>query len=116
MVFRNANEAMAGPGHNPTRPQPTPNKEEPIINFESTALIWGIEKFFTNNGFFLKKIKKGELTIIPPIITNINDGSQSPKKFRKPKTFSGLTILEIVSPIPKTIPLNNEIIFVKRTC
>ena len=26
-----------GPGHNPTRPQPTPNKAEPITNFLSTA-------------------------------------------------------------------------------
>ena len=28
-----ANEDTAGPGHKPTKPQPIPNKEEPMINF-----------------------------------------------------------------------------------
>ena len=30
-----------GPGHNPTRPQPTPNKAEPITNLLSTSCFTG---------------------------------------------------------------------------
>ena len=54
----------------------------------------------------------GEKTPMAPTITNINDGSHAPKIFRKPKTFSGLTIPEIVKPNPKIIPEIKEIIFV----
>jgi hypothetical protein len=52
--FKNAKEAMAGPGHNPTAPQPIPNKEAPKINFKSMFLLNGIEKFSANKGLFLK--------------------------------------------------------------
>ena len=53
----------------------------------------------------VKQLKKsGENIKIAPIITSISDGSQALNIFKKPKTFSGLTIPEIVRPKPKTIP------------
>ena len=105
---------MAGPGHNPTAPQPIPNKEAPKINFESILLFSGIEKFSAKKGLFLKKNKKGILIKIPPAITKINDGSQLPNKFKKPRTFSGFVMLEIVNPIPNIIPHNNDIALFKK--
>ena len=56
------------------------------------------------------KKKNGELTIIAPIITNINDGSHCPNKSKKPKTLAGFVMLDTVNPKPKIIPLVNEII------
>jgi hypothetical protein len=105
---------MAGPGHNPTAPQPIPNNDAPIISFESMILFCGIEKLFANKGLFLKKDKKGILIKIPPAMTKTKDGSQLPNKFKKPKTFSGFVILEVVNPIPNMIPLISEITLFKK--
>ena len=61
-----------------------------------------------NNGAdILLPINKnaGILTSIAPPITNISDGSQFPKTFKKPMTFAGFVIPAITSPIPKMIPL-----------
>jgi len=46
-----------GPGHNPTRPQPTPNKAEPITNFLSTACFEGNSIFMPSidTSLFYKK-------------------------------------------------------------
>ena len=41
---------MAGPGQNPTMPQPTPNVPEPIIKFLSIDFKVGIEKLSANKG------------------------------------------------------------------
>ena len=60
---------------------------------------------------FKNKIERGKV-IIPPAITKINDGSHSPNRFKKPKTFSGFTIWEIVKPNPNINPAINEDIFV----
>ena len=42
---------MAGPGHNPANPQPTPNRIDPIINFLSISLFSEIEKLAEKIGF-----------------------------------------------------------------
>ena len=106
-----AKEVIAGPGHKPTKPQPAPNKIEPIISFLSISLFVGIKKLDENNGLslFLNKWNTGVEIISAPIITNASEGSHSLKIFKKPKTFSGFIISEITSPIPKIIPQINDI-------
>ena len=52
-MFNKAIEVIAGPGHKPIKPQPDPNKAEPIISFLSICLFVGIEKFDENTGLFL---------------------------------------------------------------
>ena len=108
----NASEAIAGPGQNPTIPQPTPKVAEPIIKFLSIDLRVGIAKLSVNKGLFLYLNKEivGALTIIAPNITKINEGSHSPNISRNPRTFSGLIMLEMDKPTPKMIPLIKELI------
>ncbi len=110
--FANASDAIAGPGQNPTNPQPTPNKEEPAINLLSTIFVFGIENISANNGLFLflNKKKNGALVKIAPIMTNISDGSHWPKKFKKPSTLAGLIIFDMANPTPNIIPLISDII------
>ena len=47
-------------------------------------------------------------------MTKINDGSQLLNKFKKPRTFSGFDMLEIVSPTPNMIPHNSEMTLFKK--
>ena len=113
-----AKDDIAGPGHNPADPQPMPNNEDPTINLVSIFFTSGIEKDWANNGFtlFLVKKKNGELTIIAPIITNINDGSHCPNKSKKPRTLAGFVMFDTVNPKPKITPLINEIILFILNC
>ena len=41
-----------------------------------------------------------------PPMTNMSDGSQLSKTFKKPMTLAGLVIPAITNPIPKMIPLD----------
>ena len=109
-MFISANDEMAGPGHKPANPQPAPNKTAPMISLLSKSFFWGIEKLSANKGFCFLKIKiNGVVTTKAPIITKAREGSQSPNKFKKPKTFAGLIISEIVRPIPNIIPAIKEV-------
>ena len=44
---KNTIDDIAGPGHNPAKPQPIPNKEDPIISLLSKSFLCGnlISKF-----------------------------------------------------------------------
>jgi hypothetical protein len=57
--------------------------------------------------FLNKNIKGAENKIAPPI-TNISEGSQLSVILKKPMTFSGLVIPDIIKPMPNIIPLNRE--------
>ena len=105
-IFIKAIAEIAGPGQNPTSPQPIPNILDPKIKFLSTSFFKGRIKDLANIGLdFLLNVKwSGEKINIAPIITNISEGSQASNIFKKPKTFWGLTIPEIVSPTPKIMP------------
>lgn len=48
--FKKEIDAIAGPGHNPANPQPTPNNPEPIKSFLSIFLFWIEIKFFAKIG------------------------------------------------------------------
>ena len=49
----NAKDDMAGPGHNPTKPQPIPKREDPIISFLSKSFFCGKFIFKSNKDLFL---------------------------------------------------------------
>ena len=55
--FNNTTEEIAGPGHRPTIPQPTPKRAEPKINFLFIFLTVGISKREANNGLFVFRNK-----------------------------------------------------------
>ena len=109
--FKKEIDAIAGPGHNPAKPQPTPNKPEPIKSFLSIFLLSIEIKFFAKIGldFFLNIKCRGANIIIAPTITKINEGSHASNIFKKPNTFCGFTIPEIVKPNPKIIPDSKDI-------
>ena len=53
LILSNAIEVIAGPGHNPTKPHPAPNKIDPMINFLSISFLFEIEKLEEKIGFSL---------------------------------------------------------------
>ena len=112
--FKKDKAEIAGPGHNPTKPQPIPNKLAPTIKFLSKSFLDGIINCGVSIGRdFLLKIKyRGEKVIIAPSITKISEGSHSLNIFKKPITFSGFTIPEMVNPRPNIKPEIREINFV----
>ena len=103
--------AMAGPGHSPTSPQPTPKSEAPIIILLSSFCFFGKFIWFPKAevSLFFNRKKNGPAVSIPPPMTKINEASQLWAILRKPMTFSGLVIPEITNPIPKITPEIREI-------
>ena len=102
---------IAGPGQNPTRAHPTPNIDEPIISGLSIFFFncWLKPSSLLNNGadiFLPINMNAGILTIIAPPITNISEGSQFQKTFKKPMTLAGFVIPAITSPMPNMMPLD----------
>ena len=70
--------AIAGPGHKPTSPQPTPKRADPITNFLSRSCFLGNSTFVpsADTSLFFKRKKNGANTNIAPPITNISEASQ----------------------------------------
>ena len=53
--FKVAKLTIAGPGHKPLRPHPTPNSIAPIIRRASIIRFVGIENDDSNSGFWRDK-------------------------------------------------------------
>ena len=62
-------EDTAGPGHKPTKPQPMPNKEEPIISFLSKSIFCG-----DATKFLRKKAKKSYTRLPKQYFLNLQVG------------------------------------------
>ena len=61
--FKKEIDAIAGPGHNPAKPQPVPNNPEPIKSFLSIFLFSVEIKFFAKIGldfFFKYKVQRSK--------------------------------------------------------
>ncbi len=104
--------SSAGPGHNPTRPQPTPNNADPITSERSRPILVGQKLWVAmiGRGFRLASMNPGTETARAAIMTMARLGSQAPKISRKPRTFVGCTIPEISRPAPKINPQNKDAI------
>ncbi len=103
--------ASAGPGQKPTRPQPSPKMIAPPISLGSISLRNCIFAFLSNNGnvsFFTKRHAQA-IGISAPTITKASVGSQEPNISKKPRTFSGFIMPEMVKPKPKIRPEMREI-------
>ena len=100
------NDDTAGPGQNPTTPQPMPNNPAPTISSPSKILrFFSIAKLEGLRNLLFFKIKNiGDATIIAENITKMSDGSQFPNTLKKDLTFSGFVISEITKPNPKIDP------------
>lgn len=103
-----------GPGHNPPIPQPSPNKNDPIISFQSIECC-GSDKSLSKSGFFLNKdiiympflIKENTKRLIktPDISTTNKLGSQSLLSSKNPYIFYLLDIPASIKPNPKIVPI-----------
>src|SRR5271166_901322 len=102
--------AMAGPGHRPTRPQPTPNRTAPAMSGRSRAVLLGHALAAASTGFSRRRAtaNPGAATASAPIITKASVGSQVPEGMpstsRKPSTLVGWVMPEMVRPKPKIRP------------
>lgn len=101
--------ARAGPGQSPASPQPMPNKVAPLISFKSMSVFSGRKNLLSKSGrsCFSIQRKAGIVTARPAAITRARLGSQFPAKSRKPMTFCGLIMPDIVRPSPKRKPDSN---------
>jgi hypothetical protein len=96
----------AGPGHNPTRPQPIPNSTDPITSGRSIPIFAGQTLCAARIGRSRRfaNLKPGTETTSAAIMTTARLGSQAPKMSRKASTFAGCTISEISKPQPNINP------------
>ena len=104
--------SSAGPGHNPTSPQPIPNSADPTTSGRSISSLVG-QKFRTASSGCERpfaSMNPGTDTARAATITTARLGSQVPKISRKPKTFVGCTIPEISRPAPKIKPHSKDAI------
>lgn len=102
---------IAGPGQRPAKPHPIPNADAPSTSLASITLLVGIASFSQKIGFFFFLMMSGKVmkfTKSPPIMTNINDGSQPSYIVKKLTILVLLHIPLIASPIPNINPRKNE--------
>src|SRR3989338_8144903 len=102
----------AGPGHTPPKPQPTPNKPEPMTSGLSIAWPAGRENFSPQTGDlqdFKIKGNTGMATSSAPPITNKSLGSHCPVISRNATTTDGSVMRETHKPKPKSAPAKNAL-------
>ena len=96
---------MAGPGHRPARPQPSPKRMEPVIRRRSNSVagISGKDPPITGvrDLVICHAIAMG---IIAPPITKASVGSHLPNRSRKPCTLFVLVMPESRRPAPNSPP------------
>ena len=106
LMLSETSAAMAGPGHNPAKPQPRPNKIAPEISCLSMTVLVGSEKVRLNSGAerLIARKKPGIVTIKAPPITNARVGSHVPKRSKNANTRCGLSIFDTAKPKPNSKP------------
>ena len=110
LVPPNDSDANAGPGQNPDSPQPIPKRMLPITKGLSMVVPGGAGKAPPRT-LILRLVVNchaKNIGIIAPPITNINVGSQSPKRSKNPCTRKVSVIPETTRPVPKRPPQNRE--------
>ena len=112
LVCPAAIETSAGPGQNPAKPQPAPNKTAPITKGRSTLLAVGKcnapPKKVTS--LFLANAKENIPTTLAPPMTKAKEGSQGPKRSKNPSTLLGSVMPERIKPTPNKRPTKNSLI------
>src|SRR5271157_3340229 len=98
--------AIAGPGHRPTSPQPTPKRSDPPMRRASIALAVGQwkgspERLAARRAAMRKATNA--MAIAPPM-TKASEGSQAPPRSRNASTLLGLVMPERHRPIPNRRP------------
>src|SRR5215207_10825611 len=85
-----------------------PNRAAPPSRRPSTSFLVGRSKSSARTGCGRLKMKRnaGIATNSAPPKTTARVGSHSPAKSRKPMILAGLTIPEMASPNPKSVPAN----------
>src|SRR5439155_1966429 len=97
--------SSAGPGHNPTNPQPTPNSAEPASNGRSMSAFVGHWLCGAKSGArSLTTAKPMPDTARAAAITTARLGSHAPNRSRKLSTLVGCVMPDIKRPKPKMKP------------
>ncbi len=106
-------DAIAGPGHKPTKPQPIPKMIAPKIRETPSLFVFGVSNCPDNSGFSLFKMYLKEISVVVVAEANTKSklGSQFPKISRKLMIFCGLIISDMARPKPNKKPKNMEIRF-----
>lgn len=103
----------AGPGQKPESPQPMPKTRLPISKPLSSPVtedscIGAPNKLRLR---FLATVKAAAPISTAPPMTNARDGSQAPAKSRKPMTFDGSVMPEMIRPKPNNRPTRKALRF-----
>ena len=103
-------EAIAGPGHKPTKPQPMPKMIDPKIRETPSLFFFGVSNWCDNTGFSLFKMYLKEISVVVVAEANTKSklGSQFPKISKKLRIFCGLIISDMASPKPNKKPKKIE--------
>src|SRR5258705_561626 len=98
--------SSAGPGHNPTSPNPIPNSPAPSTSGVSISDLPGQKNCPASTGRerLLASMNPGTATASAAAITTARLGSHAPKISRKPSTLVGCTMPETSRPVPKISP------------
>lgn len=92
--------AIAGPGHRPPIPHPTPNNEEPRTNLRSMTLVLGISKESLRRGLSTNlKVMRLILTA-----TNITNASEARYKFKYLRSQCEFNVRNPIILVLRTIP------------
>ena len=112
--LKTANNAMAGPGHSPPIPHPSPKQTPPKMSFQSIVLLLGSNSFSPKYGTFFTLImywKTIKFTATPHPSTNSSDGFQSLPIHKNWSMFRRRHIPATISPVAKIKPTKREIPF-----
>ena len=103
-------DAITGPGHKPTKPQPIPKMIAPKIRETPSLFFFGVSNWSDNTGFSLLKmyLKEISVVVVAEASTKSKLGSQFPKTSRKLIIFCGLIISDMARPKPNKNPKNIE--------
>ena len=103
-------DAIAGPGHKPTKPQPIPKMIAPKIREAPSLFLFAVSKWSDNTGFSLFKmyLKEISVVVVAEASTKSKLGSQFPKISKKLRIFCGLIISDMARPKPNKKPKNIE--------
>lgn len=108
LVYGNAPKyTSAGPGHNPSRPQPTPKSVAPATSLASISVLVGSEWKFASTGLtpWMIGLNPAIATGSAPTKTKSSVGSHAPDlRSRKPTVLEGMTMPDTMSPPPKHMP------------
>jgi len=108
---------IAGPGHVPDSPQPTPNAALPAINFQSTSahVRFGTSNLVLKVGGLVRPLENISIILgtIPNKMTRPMDGSHTSMfgKERKERTLEGCAIPVIWRPRPNSRPERKRVVW-----